>query len=188
MTIRDQVFSTKWKVRMNAYKAINRLFIDYEGPNRELKREDDMYGDPENPFDQYGPIIEEMIKDQNLTAQYEGLNCLYSFVKCGQDIKQVTHTCTTYILDKVQHNKPNLKDMSEKILLTTLDRKHNITPELIKRFKSKNAKVVHFCLSVLVKALVERHLEPQDANLKLIFKSTHELLAFSTKDVRDAAL
>ena len=87
MTMKDQVFSNKWKVRLNAFKAINRLFIDYEGPNRELQKEDEMYGDPENPFDQYGPVIEQMIKDQNLTAQYEGLNCLYSYVKLGQDIK-----------------------------------------------------------------------------------------------------
>ena len=100
----------------------------------------------------------------------------------------MSHSCTPYILDKVQHNKPNLKDIVEKILLTSLDRKQNITPELIKRFKSKNAKVVYFCLSVLVKALVERHLEPQDANLKMIFKPTHDLLGFQTKDVRDAAL
>jgi hypothetical protein len=31
-------------------------------------KEDEMYGDPENPFDNYGPILEQMIKDSNLTA------------------------------------------------------------------------------------------------------------------------
>jgi hypothetical protein len=42
-----------------------------------------MYGDPMNPFDQYGAIIGEIIKDSNLTAQYEGLNCLFTYVKLG---------------------------------------------------------------------------------------------------------
>ena len=81
-------------------------------------------------------------------------------MKLGQDIKSVSHTCTSYILDKVQHNKPNLKDIVEKILLTTLDRKLNITAELIKRFKSKNAKVVSFCLNVMNKALIDKNLPP----------------------------
>lgn len=75
-----------------------------------------MYGDPENPFDTYGPIIGEMIKDNNLTAQYEGLNCLLSFVKLGVDIKSVTFTCCPYLLDKIQHNKANLSDICQRIL------------------------------------------------------------------------
>jgi len=79
-----------------------------------------MYGDPENPFDTYGPILEQMIKDSNLTAQYEGLNCLYSFVKYGQDIKSVTFSCHSYLLDKIQHNKPNLRDISQRTLLCML--------------------------------------------------------------------
>ena len=76
------------------------MFVDYH-PSKELKKEDEMYGDPENPFDTYGPIIEEMIKDTNLTAQYEGLNCLYNFVKHGPDIKSVTFSCHPYLLDKI---------------------------------------------------------------------------------------
>ena len=52
-------------------------------PEKEIQKEDEMYGDPDNPFDQYGPLIGEMIKDSNLTAQYEGLNCLFSFIKVG---------------------------------------------------------------------------------------------------------
>ena len=70
-------------------------------PEKQLMKEDEMYGDPENPFDQYGPIIGEMIKDTNLTAQYEGLNCLYAYIKFGQDVKSVTFTCCPYILDKI---------------------------------------------------------------------------------------
>ena len=42
-----------------------------------------MYGDPSNPFELYGSLIENMIKDSNLTAQLEGLNCLHSYVKLG---------------------------------------------------------------------------------------------------------
>ena len=79
-----------------------------------------MYGDPENPFDTYGPILEQMIKDNNLTAQYEGLNCLYSYVKYCQDIKSVTFSCHSYLLDKIQHNKPNLRDVSQRTLLCML--------------------------------------------------------------------
>jgi hypothetical protein len=83
-------------------------------------REDEMYGDPENPFDQYGNVIEQMLKDNNLTAQYEGLNCLHSYIKHGPDIKSVVLSCTPFILDKIQHNKPNLKDISQRILLQML--------------------------------------------------------------------
>jgi hypothetical protein len=43
---------------MNAFKNINQQFITYKGPGRERVKEDEMYGDPENPFDAYGPILE----------------------------------------------------------------------------------------------------------------------------------
>ena len=101
LSLKDQTFHPKWKVRMNAFKKINQEFVNYKGPSRNLQKEDEMYGDPENPFDMYGPILEQMIKDSNLTAQYEGLNCLYSFVKYGQDIKSVTFSCHSTILDKI---------------------------------------------------------------------------------------
>jgi hypothetical protein len=42
--------------------------MDYDHDAKEIKKEDEMYGDPENPFDTYGPILEQMIKDSNLTA------------------------------------------------------------------------------------------------------------------------
>jgi hypothetical protein len=60
-----------------------------------------MYGSLENPFDIYGPIMEQMIKDNNLTAQSEGLNCLLTFIKLGKDIKSVTFSCHSYLLDKI---------------------------------------------------------------------------------------
>ena len=61
-----------------------------------------------------------MIKDNNLTAQYEGLNCLLTFVKLGKDIKSVTFSCHSYLLDKVQHNKQNLREHAMK--------KHGVEP------------------------------------------------------------
>lgn len=42
---------------MNAYKKINQEFVSYR-PKSALQREDEMYGDPENPFDNYGGIME----------------------------------------------------------------------------------------------------------------------------------
>lgn len=76
-----------------------------------------MYGDPENPFETYGPIIQEMIKDSNLTARYEGLNCLYSFIKYGIEIRSVSNTLLAFLLDKIQLNKQNFKDVTLRILL-----------------------------------------------------------------------
>jgi hypothetical protein len=58
MSLIDQVFDAKWKVRWNAFKKINHLFVSYQPPSKERMREDEMYGDPENPFDQYGNVIE----------------------------------------------------------------------------------------------------------------------------------
>ena len=122
LSLKDQVFHSKWKVRMNAFKLINQQLLDWDDGAKELQKEDEMYGDPENPFDVYGPILEQMIKDTNLTAQYEGLNCLYSYVKRGKDIKSVTFACHSYLLDKIQHNKPNFKDITQRILQQMLMR------------------------------------------------------------------
>lgn len=150
-----------------------------------------MYGDPENPFDVYGPILEQMIKDTNLTAQYEGLNCLYSYVKHSKDIKSVTFACHSYLLDKIQHNKPNFKDITQRILQQMLMKnstQQNIVPELLKRFKSKNRGALNFCLGVMNAAVAENNITVQDANLKLIYKATHDLLGHSSKEIRDSAV
>lgn len=187
VSLKDRVFSPKWKIRMAAFKAINQLFLDFD-QNKERKKEDEMYGDPENPFDTYGPILEQMIKDTNLTAQYEGLICLFTYVKLGKDIKSVTFACHSYLLDKIQHNKPNLKDITQRILQIMLKRGENIIPEILKRFKSKNSKAICFCLGILLQAINEGSVSIQDINLKMVFKSTHSLLGHQNKEIREDAL
>ena len=114
-SLKDDVFSSKWQVRRNAFKKINQLFVKFD-PNVEMTKEDEMYGSLENPFDNYGSVIEQMIKDNNLTAQFEGLNCLLTFVKLSKDIKSVTFSCNSYLLDKVQHNKQNLREITSSII------------------------------------------------------------------------
>ena len=69
-----------------------------------------------------------------------------------------------------------------------LSRKENIVPEILKRFKNKNTKILNFCLSTMNQALLNNHLQIQDANLKMIFKSTHDLLGHSAKEIRDLAI
>ena len=187
VSLKDRVFNPKWKIRLAAFKAINQHFLDFD-QNKERKKEDEMYGDPENPFDTYGPILEQMIKDTNLTAQYEGLNCLYTYVKLGKDIKSVTFACHSYLLDKIQHNKPNLKDITQRILQTMLKRGENIIPEILKRFRSKNSKAICFYLGILLQAINESSVSVQDINLKMVFKSTHELLGHQNKEIREDAL
>ena len=152
------MFHAKWKVRMNAFKLINKELIEWKDEDRDVAKEAEMYGDPENPFDVYGPILEQMIKDTNLTAQYEGLNCLYSYVSHGRDIKAVTFACHSYLLDKIQHNKPNLNDITQRILQKMLLKKQNIIPEVLKRLRSKNRGALTFCLSVLNKAIDESNI------------------------------
>lgn len=69
-----------------------------------------------------------------------------------------------------------------------LSRKENIVPEILKRFKNKNTKILNFCLSTMNQALMQNFLSIQDANLKMIFKYTHELLGHSAKEIRDLAI
>jgi hypothetical protein len=69
-----------------------------------------------------------------------------------------------------------------------LNRKENIVPELLKRFKSKNKGVIGFCMSVLNQAISEREINVNDINLKMVFKSTHDNLGHQTKEVRDFAI
>lgn len=111
ISLKDRCFHEKWKVRQQAYNEINKLFNTYQFKN-ELSKEEEVYGQFDNPFETYGPLIEQMIKDNNLTAQYEGLTCLLSYVRLNKDIKGVTFACHSYLLDKIQHNKPNLKEVT----------------------------------------------------------------------------
>lgn len=63
-----------------------------------------------------------MIQDTNLIAAYEALQCLYTYVKYAVDIKAVAFACHNYLLEKVQTNKPNFKEITNKILLTVIGR------------------------------------------------------------------
>ena len=73
-------------------------------------------------FDIYGPLLQQMIQDSNLVAAYEAMNCLHSFVRFGHDIKAVAFATHNHLLEKIQTNKPNFKDITNKILLTMLRR------------------------------------------------------------------
>lgn len=176
----------KWTVRQKAYNEINKLFNNYNY-DQETTKEDEMYGNAENPFDVYGPIIENMIKDTNLTSQYEGLTCLLSYARLGKDIKSVTFACHSYLLDKIQHNKPNLKDITSRILQVMLSRKEHIIPEIVKRFSSKNKAVIGFCLDIMIKAIQDGNLSMADINLKMLYQQTSLILNHPNKEVRDSA-
>lgn len=59
---------------------------------------------------------------------------------------------------------------------------------MLKRFKSVNPRVVSLCLENLNKSFEEQNLYLQEANLKMIFKYTTDLLAHNVKELRDLAL
>lgn len=44
-----------------------------------------------------------------------------------------------------------------------------------------------FCFESIIKAFEENSLHMQDANLKLMFKCTHDMLAHSSRELRDLA-
>jgi hypothetical protein len=90
LPLRDQAFHSQWKVRMQAYKGIAQEFLQFQAGARQRSREEEMYGDPESPFSVYAPLMEQIIKDSNLIAQFEGLSCLLTFVQLSEDIKSVT--------------------------------------------------------------------------------------------------
>lgn len=52
-------------------------------------------------FDQYGPMLQELIKDTNLTIAAEALQALHSYVKFAADIRSVSFSCHVYLLEKV---------------------------------------------------------------------------------------
>lgn len=45
--------------------------------------------------------MHKIITDPNLVAQYEGLNCLFAFIKFSGDIKSVVHSVSTILLEKI---------------------------------------------------------------------------------------
>ena len=54
-----------------------------------------------NAFEMYGAVMPKIISDSNLVAQYEGLNCLCTFMRLAPDIKSVTFSVHSILLDKV---------------------------------------------------------------------------------------
>lgn len=73
-------------------------------------------------FDQYGPLLEKMIKDTNLVAAIEGLQVLHTYAKLSLDIKTVTFNSHNFLLEKIPTNKANFRDICVKILLVMLER------------------------------------------------------------------
>ena len=113
-----------------------------------------------------------MIQDTNLGGLYEALNCLHSYLRFGKSIKSVSFAIIHTLLEKIQTNKPNFKEITCKILLTMLrrDQASVIYPELIKRFKNKNAKAAYFALFVVNEAL-KTNTTVEEINLKATFKA-----------------
>ena len=80
---------------MNAYKEITELF--YNEYTKEVQRKKDKINvkvendncEIVNSFDLFGPKMQMIISDQNLIAQYEGLQCLYAYIKFAPDIKEI---------------------------------------------------------------------------------------------------
>ena len=99
--------------------------------------------------------MQKIISDSNLVAQYEALNCLHSYIKFSSEIRSVIFVVHSTLLEKVQHNKPNFKELTMKILLAILkkDKTQSLLPELLKRFKNKNTKIAIFAIEVVVEAV-----------------------------------
>ena len=95
-----------------------------------------------------------MIKDTNLTALNEALNCLHTYVKYAPDIKSVTFACHNYLLEKMNLTNKNFRDLLTKIILCMLTRlsgsQNTMLPEMLKRFKSPKPQAATFCMQVLL--------------------------------------
>ena len=119
-----------------------------------------------------------MIQDSNLVAAYEALNCLHTFVRFGYDIKAVAFATHNHLLEKIQTNKPNFKDITNKILLTMLRRGQGqmLFPELFKRFTSRTMKVAVFSMFVVDEAF-KQNIAVEEMNLKTIFRKVQENLS-----------
>ena len=178
LSITQRIEHTQWKVRVKAYKEVSEQFYIQYSKDCQSKNFDSnpLNGSEEeevNAFDQFTPFLQKIISDSNLVAQYEGLNCLYTFVRYSQDIKQVTFMVHVILLEKIQHNKPNLREITNKILLTMIKRDKTqsvLAPELFRRFKNKNIKIAIFSMETVVLAL-RSGLLSDEATLRQIFKS-----------------
>jgi len=140
-------------------------------------------------FDQYGAILEKMIQDSNLAAALEGLQVMHTFVKLALDIKAVTFASHNYLLEKAPTHKANFKEICTKILLAMLERGEGsyLYPELIKRMKSNQPKIVCFTSHVINEAF-KAEVSLDDINLKNVFRMIQDNLSQKNKELRDLAM
>jgi hypothetical protein len=133
-----------------------------------------------------------MIKDTNLIALQEALNCLLTYVKHAPDIKNVTFACHNYLLEKINLTNKNFRDLLTKIILCMLSRLHGssntMLPELLKRFKSPKPQTATFCMHVLLEGFKSNQQLVPDTSLKQVFRSVQNGLTHSNKQLRDAAI
>lgn len=111
LPLEERVHAAQWKTRMRAAKEINQLFYNDYAKNQSDGSHQMV------SFEQYSPLLQEMIKDTNLPNQLEALNCLYTFVRFASDIKHVTFSCHNFLLEKVNTTKPAFRDVTLKIIL-----------------------------------------------------------------------
>lgn len=195
LSIIQRIEHAQWKVRVKAYKEVSEQFYIQYSKDCQNKNFDSnpLNGSEEeevNAFDQFTPFLQKIISDSNLVAQYEGLNCLYTFVRYSQDIKQVTFMVHVILLEKIQHNKPNLREITNKILLTMIKRDKTQTvlaPELFRRFKNKNIKIAIFSMEIVILAL-RSGLLSDEATLRQVFKSVQDQVSHTNKEVKDTAI
>lgn len=93
------------------------------------------------------------------------------------------------LLEKIQHNKPNFKEITLKILISILkkDKSQSLLPEILKRFKNKNTKIATFSTEVVLESL-KSSLFSDEQSLKTLFKACSENLGHSNKELRDMTL
>lgn len=93
------------------------------------------------------------------------------------------------LLEKIQHNKPNLKEITMKILLTIIrrDKSQSLNPELFRRFKNKNIKIASFSIEVTVEAL-RNQLYQDETSLRAIFKAVADSASHTNKELRDVSI
>ena len=166
--LRERAMSTKWKVRLDAYKEIHELFKQHQdGPSQD--------GEASGPFDAYGSLLQGMVQDHHSVASYEGLQCMLLFVKKAIDIKDVSFASHNYLLEKVLTNKPNFRDVTSKIIVEMLQRDQGsyLYPEILNRIPVKgnnNTRVANFAMFALLEAFkVEAAID--EINIKTLFRS-----------------
>jgi hypothetical protein len=98
---------------------------------------------------------------------------LFAFIRFAHDIKSTIFLVHSILLEKIQHNKPNLKEITIKILICMLkrDKSQSLVPELLKRLKNKNIKISSFSMEVILEAL-RNNLLTEENNLRQIYKAT----------------